>query len=172
MFFLYFCAFVFFLWRERTEKKEREREREREKEKSCSEVERVFVKSMGLDWKGAAALSGVHTLGSASVQNSGYDGAWLDPENSRRFDNAYYVAILAGGWVPCSSLQTPHHPPPSSLFRSASSHPSSIPLLLLKPLVMYIPVVVPPPLPPPVCIPVVVFPPPPSSVYCFFRAIH
>ena len=43
---------------------------------------------------------GVHTLGRAKVSNSGYDGFWSDAENSRRFNNNYYVSILGKGWMP------------------------------------------------------------------------
>eukprot|EP00913_Durusdinium_trenchii_P016478 g15489.t1 len=43
---------------------------------------------------------GVHTLGRAQVQNSGYHGWWSDPENSRKFNNNYYVSLLAKGWLP------------------------------------------------------------------------
>merc|ERR1712151_1813 len=68
-------------------------------ENSCTDVERVFVNSLGLDWSGAAALMGVHTLGRARVTNSGYDGWWSDPENSRRFNNNYFVVMFAKGWT-------------------------------------------------------------------------
>jgi len=67
---------------------------------TCSDVQRVFVDSLGLQWSDAAALMGVHTLGRARVENSGYDGWWSDPENSRRFNNNYFVAMLAKGWSP------------------------------------------------------------------------
>jgi len=42
---------------------------------------------------------GVHTLGRARVENSGYDGWWSDPENSRRFNNNYFVVMYAKGWT-------------------------------------------------------------------------
>jgi hypothetical protein len=46
-------------------------------------VEEVFVDNVFGNyregWKLATALSGAHTLGSASVENSGYHGAWSDP---------------------------------------------------------------------------------------------
>eukprot|EP00440_Ansanella_granifera_P040180 gb/GFBE01043581.1/.p1 GENE.gb/GFBE01043581.1/~~gb/GFBE01043581.1/.p1 ORF type:complete len:502 (+),score=103.83 gb/GFBE01043581.1/:1-1506(+) len=69
-------------------------------ENGCSAVEQTFLQRMGLDWNEAAALMGVHTLGRAQVANSGYHGWWSDPENSRRFNNDYYVSLLAKGWVP------------------------------------------------------------------------
>jgi len=69
-------------------------------ENSCSAVEETFVTSMGLSWSQAAALSGVHTLGRAKVANSGYNGWWSDAVNSRKFNNDYFVSILAKGWGP------------------------------------------------------------------------
>mmetsp|Transcript_60328 Transcript_60328/g.140977 ORF Transcript_60328/g.140977 Transcript_60328/m.140977 type:complete len:469 (-) Transcript_60328:55-1461(-) len=69
-------------------------------EDGCDAVERVFLSGMGLDWPEAAALMGVHTLGRAQVSNSGYHGWWSDPENSRQFNNDYYVSLLAKGWIP------------------------------------------------------------------------
>eukprot|EP00448_Togula_jolla_P006443 CAMPEP_0170599488 /NCGR_PEP_ID=MMETSP0224-20130122/16823_1 /TAXON_ID=285029 /ORGANISM="Togula jolla, Strain CCCM 725" /LENGTH=560 /DNA_ID=CAMNT_0010924141 /DNA_START=70 /DNA_END=1752 /DNA_ORIENTATION=+ len=66
----------------------------------CSDVTRVFVDNLGLKWSQTVALMGVHTLGRASTENSGYDGWWSDPENSRRFNNNYFVSILAKGWMP------------------------------------------------------------------------
>jgi len=69
-------------------------------EGGCREVERVFVQNLGLSWTSAVALMGVHTLGRARPENSGYDGWWSDPESSRLFNNNYYVSILTKGWVP------------------------------------------------------------------------
>jgi len=69
-------------------------------EGACDEVERVFVQNMGLDWRGAAALMGVHTLGKAHAENSGYDGWWSDAENMRKFNNDYYHTMLMNGWMP------------------------------------------------------------------------
>ncbi|CAK9097187.1 unnamed protein product [Durusdinium trenchii] len=69
-------------------------------ERGCTAVEETFVTRMGLTWTQAAALMGVHTLGRAQVQNSGYHGWWSDPENSRKFNNNYYVSLLAKGWLP------------------------------------------------------------------------
>lgn len=76
-------------------------------ERSCTAVRETFVESMGLSWPQAAALMGVHTLGRASVQNSGYSGFWSDAENSRRFNNDYYVSILDKGWRPESVNKNP-----------------------------------------------------------------
>lgn len=69
-------------------------------ENSCSAVNATFVQSMQLSWDEAAALMGVHTLGRAKIENSGYDGWWSDAENSRRFNNDYYVSLLLKGWGP------------------------------------------------------------------------
>merc|ERR1712130_79265 len=68
--------------------------------KSCRDVERVFIENMELDWKMAAALMGVHTLGRAAKQNSGFFGWWSDAKNSRRFNNNYYVSLILKGWTP------------------------------------------------------------------------
>eukprot|EP00933_Yihiella_yeosuensis_P008163 TRINITY_DN1134_c0_g1_i2.p1 TRINITY_DN1134_c0_g1~~TRINITY_DN1134_c0_g1_i2.p1 ORF type:complete len:622 (+),score=119.92 TRINITY_DN1134_c0_g1_i2:81-1946(+) len=69
-------------------------------ENGCGAVEETFVNGMGLDWTESAALMGVHTLGRAHIGNSGYHGWWSDPEHSRRFNNNYYVALVAKGWIP------------------------------------------------------------------------
>jgi len=66
----------------------------------CSDVTRVFIGNLGLDARGAAALMGVHTIGRARIENSGYSGFWSDPENSRLFNNNYYVSLLVKGWLP------------------------------------------------------------------------
>mmetsp|Transcript_62503 Transcript_62503/g.135684 ORF Transcript_62503/g.135684 Transcript_62503/m.135684 type:complete len:641 (-) Transcript_62503:115-2037(-) len=67
---------------------------------SCVAVEKVFVDALGLDWEMAAALMGVHTLGRVEPRNSGYSGWWSTPEHSRRFNNDYFVSMLAKGWCP------------------------------------------------------------------------
>lgn len=77
-------------------------------EKSCTAVETTFVNSMGLSWTQAAALMGVHSLGRAHLQFSGFNGWWSDFENSRRFNNNYFLSILAKGWQP-EKLSTGKH---------------------------------------------------------------
>jgi len=67
-------------------------------EESCLAVKSCFVDRLRLSWTQAAALMGVHTLGRAQTENSGYSGWWSDAENSRRFNNDYFVSILAKGW--------------------------------------------------------------------------
>jgi len=68
--------------------------------KSCVDVERVFVNNLQLNWNLSAALMGVHTLGRASVTNSGFYGWWSDAKNSRRFYNNYFVSLYLKGWQP------------------------------------------------------------------------
>lgn len=69
-------------------------------EHGCEAVEKTFVKQMGLTWREAAALMGVHTLGRLRSENSGYSGWWSDPDESRKFNNNYYVSMLKKGWRP------------------------------------------------------------------------
>lgn len=68
-------------------------------EDGCGAVDTVFVKRLGLSWRRAAALMGVHTLGRAKIENSGYDGFWVSPPFARIFGNHYY-SVLQVGWVP------------------------------------------------------------------------
>merc|ERR1719476_79701 len=82
-------------------------------EKSCGDVERVFIENMGLSWRQSAALMGVHSLGRAKPAVSGYDGYWSDPMNQRRFNNDYYVSMLAKGWVPEKQVVGPTGPNPN-----------------------------------------------------------
>lgn len=44
------------------------------------------------------AISGAHTLGSAKIENSGYEGFWGDPKNQGIFNNDYYRNIYGHGW--------------------------------------------------------------------------
>lgn len=67
-------------------------------EEGCNATERVFLRNLDLTWQHAAALMGVHTLGRAHRANSGYHGWWSDPENSRKFNNNYYVSLLSKAW--------------------------------------------------------------------------
>lgn len=55
-------------------------------EVGCDSLEDVFVDnvfhSTGKDaWKLTTAISGAHTLGSAKLENSGYDGSWSNVED-------------------------------------------------------------------------------------------
>lgn len=67
-------------------------------EGSCDEVEKTFIQHLGLNKAESAALMGVHTLGRAHVNNSGYDGWWSDPMNSQLFNNDYFISMLVKGW--------------------------------------------------------------------------
>jgi hypothetical protein len=69
-------------------------------ERGCMAVEDTFVSNMGLTWRQSAALMGVHSLGQARGHNSGYVGWWSDPENSRKFNNNYFVSLQRKGWRP------------------------------------------------------------------------
>lgn len=69
-------------------------------EEGCPASKRVFLDHHKLDWSETAALMGVHTLGRARLENSGYDGFWSDPENSHRFNNNYYASLILKGWLP------------------------------------------------------------------------
>jgi len=69
-------------------------------EDSCNAVERVYVENMDLTWREAAALMGVHSLGRARPENSGYDGWWSTPDHSKTFNNNYYVVMFSKGWCP------------------------------------------------------------------------
>jgi hypothetical protein len=67
-------------------------------ENGCNDVAKVFEGQLQLSRRGAVALMGVHSLGRAHPQNSGYEGWWSDPINSRKFNNNYYASMLAKGW--------------------------------------------------------------------------
>jgi len=68
-------------------------------EDGCSTVEDTFMDRLGLSsWRENAALMGVHTLGRASPQDLGYDGAWTTGANMAKFSNEYYKTMMAG-WV-------------------------------------------------------------------------
>jgi len=69
-------------------------------EKSCSDVQRVFVTNLGLTWSQAAALMGVHSLGKAHKEFSGYDGWWSSAAGARKFDNDYFIGMVGKGWKP------------------------------------------------------------------------
>jgi len=71
-------------------------------EEGCGATDQVFNNNMGLGWDLTAALMGVHTLGRAKIENSGYTGWWADAENSRKFNNNYYVSMLSKSWKPVS----------------------------------------------------------------------
>ena len=51
-------------------------------------------------WTLVAAISGVHTVGKASLENSGYEGHWSSAEEQGKFNNDYYKSALYRGWGP------------------------------------------------------------------------
>ena len=72
-------------------------------ENGCDGLESIFVDHIyasetGDEWMLTAAISGAHTLGSATIANSGYDGFWADSTQSGIFNNDYYKGILHKGW--------------------------------------------------------------------------
>jgi len=67
-------------------------------ELGCSASKAVFIDNLDLTWDETAALMGVHTLGRTHLSNSGYHGWWSDPQNSRLFNNNYYVSLLSKSW--------------------------------------------------------------------------
>jgi len=68
-------------------------------DQSCQAVENVFVTRLQLTWRETAALMGVHTLGRASQNNSGFSGWWSDAENNRKFNNNYFKSLINKGWM-------------------------------------------------------------------------
>jgi len=72
-------------------------------EEGCEGLENIFVDHIyegqtDKEWEYTAAISGAHTLGSATIANSGYDGFWGNAENAGKFNNDYYKGILYKGW--------------------------------------------------------------------------
>jgi hypothetical protein len=56
-----------------------------------------------------AAIMGAHTVGKASIENSGYDGFWSDEENQGIFNNDYYHSLLMKGWGPEKAVNGNEH---------------------------------------------------------------
>lgn len=76
-------------------------------EEGCTDLKKIFVNHIyrgkfgkRKSWFMTAAISGAHTIGSAKLNNSGYDGMWGDPKNQSLFNNDYYKNIMAHGWGP------------------------------------------------------------------------
>jgi len=61
-------------------------------------IDHIYSSTGERGWEMTAAISGAHTLGSATVDNSGYDGFWGDQEQGGKFNNDYYKGILLKGW--------------------------------------------------------------------------
>jgi len=68
--------------------------------RACAANEETFIKNLGLTWAETAALMGVHTLGGAHLDRSGFDGFWSDRSNSLKFNNDYYKSMVQKGWAP------------------------------------------------------------------------
>jgi catalase (peroxidase I) len=72
--------------------------------KSCDGLDSIFIahiyKGDPDAWALTAAISGAHTLGGASVENSGFSGTWSDAINQGKFNNDYYKSILHKAWAP------------------------------------------------------------------------
>ena len=67
-------------------------------------LQQVFVDNIFSEadhpWTLVAAISGAHTVGKASIENSGYNGHWSSPEQQGKFNNDYYKQIVLAGWGP------------------------------------------------------------------------
>merc|ERR1719262_1608611 len=66
----------------------------------ANEVTFLAGDALSMTWRETAALMGVHSLGKASLQNSGYSGWWTDEANVAAFNNNYYISIVNKGWGP------------------------------------------------------------------------
>jgi hypothetical protein len=73
-------------------------------ERSCAAVEENLLTRLGLTWDQAAALMGAHTIGGASISNSGYIGRWKQANASRLFDNGYFTSLVLKGWSPLKAV--------------------------------------------------------------------
>ena len=71
-------------------------------EKSCGDLRKVFLDNVFYGringWELTMALMGVHSIGKASKDNSGYEGSWSSSENQGVFNNDYYRSLLFKGW--------------------------------------------------------------------------
>jgi len=63
---------------------------------------------LGLSVRGSSALMGVHTIGRARLEYSGWDGYWSSPEQSSTFNNNYYLSLLLKGWAPATTTSGRH----------------------------------------------------------------
>ena len=71
-------------------------------EDSCTGLEEIFVDNIfstaDEPWRMVAAINGAHTVGSAKIETSGYDGYWSEADQQGIFNNDYYKSILMKGW--------------------------------------------------------------------------
>ena len=56
-----------------------------------------FGNGMNMTNREVVALLGAHSLGQATLRNSGFDGPWAIPMD--RFDNGFYRELVTNGWV-------------------------------------------------------------------------
>lgn len=85
-------------------------------EKGCTDLQDIFLGHIfagirGKDrfkWKLVAAISGAHTIGQATLANSGFNGTWSDDDNQDVFNNDYYKSIITKGWAP-KEIDATHH---------------------------------------------------------------
>jgi catalase (peroxidase I) len=61
-------------------------------------IDHIYSNTGTRAWEFTAAISGAHTLGSATIANSGYDGFWGSSEQAGKFNNDYFRSILVKGW--------------------------------------------------------------------------
>jgi len=71
-------------------------------DEGCEANEKTFIaaNALHLSWRETAALMGVHTLGKATVQNSGFEGWWVDEHHVHKFNNNFFVKLINNGWGP------------------------------------------------------------------------
>jgi hypothetical protein len=62
-------------------------------------VEHIF-NGHEFPWTLTAAISGGHTIGSAKLKNSGYEGAWSSAEQMGKFNNDYFKRLIMASWGP------------------------------------------------------------------------
>ena len=69
----------------------------------CLGLGEIFLKHIysgqANPWALTAAISGAHTLGSATIANSGFDGFWSDSGAQGQFNNDYFKSMIAKGWT-------------------------------------------------------------------------
>jgi hypothetical protein len=72
--------------------------------KGCTALKEVFedhvYHGQTKPYSMTAALLGAHTLGSARLETSGFNGTWSDSKNQGIFNNDYYYSIFTKGWAP------------------------------------------------------------------------
>jgi hypothetical protein len=62
-------------------------------------VEHIF-NGHEFPWTLTAAISGAHTVGSAKLENSGYEGAWSSAGQMGKFNNDYFKRLIVASWAP------------------------------------------------------------------------